>query len=314
MRTAGDWRAIEPRDDAPHEHGGEQGWSERISFNFFDAEGFGGIASMEFRPGERTADSALSLFLPEGAFATSLSKATDVKRAEMHVGRMRFETEQAGERWTLHCKDVALVFPTAEAAALKHQERHGAAAQIEVTLRFDAMGPLNGAATRTTEINDQGFTSVVSSGAFEQPGRYSGSLRVGNRRVEFSGRGFRERTWGVQPWTADAQPEVSWWSVAFDDDTAVSVWRRWVSGNQLGHAAVYRDGKTRTPKWERREDVLEGKGFVYVMDGEGDERIEIHAREVARIEPRAGEPPFVRAMVRFRRGPDEALGLLEYLT
>jgi len=66
---------IEPRDERPHEHGGRAGWSERLSFNFFDAtSGFGGIARVDHRPVEKRADGTISVFMPEGAIATVFAK------------------------------------------------------------------------------------------------------------------------------------------------------------------------------------------------------------------------------------------------
>ena len=88
---------IEPRDERPHEHGGRAGWSERLSFNFFDAtSGFGGIARVDHRPVEKRADGTISVFMPEGAIATVFAKEPIADAGGSSVARIHLDPYQEG--------------------------------------------------------------------------------------------------------------------------------------------------------------------------------------------------------------------------
>src|SRR5438094_534265 len=105
---------IEARDERLHEHGDQQGWSERLSFNFFDPKtGFGGIARVDVRTREKRADGTLSVFLPGGALATVFAKSTTGPASGVSVDRIHLDAEEPLSRWRIRCKDVALVFPNA---------------------------------------------------------------------------------------------------------------------------------------------------------------------------------------------------------
>ena len=281
-------RAIEARDESPHEHGGETGWIERYVFDFFDdARKLGGIVAMDFLPGERRAQSTVSLFLPEGAFATAIAREPNAKRADLKIGRLSIGLQEPLARWTLSCKDVALLFPNARAAALPAggQERHGAAAQIAIDLSFTALAPPAGSASRKSTMDANRFMTIVSSGWFAQPGSYNGTVRVGNRSFEVHARGFRERTWGL--------PEPAWTRarIVLADDMAVSI------GNNDGETTVFRSGETQTLPARASAD-----GAALEVDGIG----------VIDVEPlvtMAGDPQI--SMARFTAQDVAALGYLQ---
>lgn len=269
-------RAISEADDAAHEHGGGQDWTERIAFNFFDpGSETGGVVSLEYRPGERRGVGEVDLFLPGGVVATSLARDANTKRSDLRVGRLAFECAQQMKRWTIRCADTALVMPGAG-------ERRGVAAPIEIDLAFDAWTPAAGWGARRTEVNDLRFASIVSAGSFEQAGAYAGTVRTGTHTYEFNGHGFRERVWGRREYN----PETYWQCAAFGEDLCVSAGRVCTGGNESKRDWVARAGNPPVG-----EDVALDVDVVTTIPDRG-----------AKIE---------RSMARFRSGARETLGLLE---
>lgn len=296
-------RAIEARDDAPHEHGGERGWSERLSMNFFDASsGLGGIAAMEFWPGDRRAEASVSIFLPEGAFALALARADNAKRAGLSVGRLAFELVEPLETMKVRCKDVALVFPTVGSARVPQAgERHGAAAQIDLDLVFGPSAAPTGFGARRTDMSDQHFLSVVSSGVLVQPGHITGSLRVGNRTEAFDGYGFRDRVWGARDDSASVARVVS-----FGPELALSAVTVQLGDTMFEDAAVFRDGALHAAAV-----TVGAKPEDFVLTDDTGERFPVAGEILGTIPVGAEGPRRARSMVRFRCGTREALGLIE---
>jgi hypothetical protein len=126
-------------------------------------------------------------------------------------------------RWGVRCKDLALVFARAEDSALSTTERSGAAAQIEVDLKFTATGDAKGEAVRRT-LNENGFTRVFSSGLFQQGGTCEGTARVGKHQLSLKGAAVRARAWGVP----EAQSYE--WRIVSGDRAGLREFR---SGNDL---------------------------------------------------------------------------------
>jgi len=291
--TAPEWRGIEPRDESPHEHGGEHEWIERVGFNFFDAaSGLGGIASMEYRPGERRALAELDVFLPEGPIAVAMAKANEVRRAELSVGRMRFELEEALTRWRIRSNDVALVFPRGD-------DRRGVASPVELDLKFEASCEPAGEGGRRTDIDKQRFMSIVSFGSLEQPGRMTGTLKVGTRELSVDATGVRERVWGVLG-------DEAWYAVAFGTDLAISSRRTSIGGTPLVRDVVFRDA----PQPLDGLEVTRSDGRVEMVAGDGPEAPRIAGEIVATVPPASTDATVRRAMVRYRWGERSALGLM----
>ena len=181
---------ITQADDRPHEHGGERGWQERLTFDLHDpVNNYFVAVVMTHMPGDRKADASVELKLPGGETAQSLHRAQNPKRAEHTVGRLAIDIEDPLKRLRLSCKDTALVLPGGE--------QRGVAAPLDLALEIEALGDADGTTDRKTEINDQRFMSVVSRGRFTQSIRASGTLKLGTNEIAFNAVGTRTRAWGI---------------------------------------------------------------------------------------------------------------------
>jgi len=307
---------IEPRDERPHEHGGRAGWSERLSFAFFDpSSGFGGIARVDHRPVEKRADGTVSIFMPEGAIATVFAKEQIADAGGSSVARIHLDPYEALTKWRLRCKDIALVFPNATASGLpKTGERHGAASPIDLELTFDTWMPPAGSVERETSVNDLNYVRTTSTGHFEQAGRYHGKIRVGGRQTSFEGTGVRDRTWG--PVDQTAHHSSQWFAVGFGPTLAFGARAMSFGIKGLQSGWVLREGEVRALSACHVESEYEGRAFrearLKLVDNAGDS-YELTAESLYALPMREGKARIHQAMTRFRIGEREAVGLAEYV-
>jgi len=307
---------IEARDERPHEHGGRAGWSERLSFNFFDpSSGFGGIARVDHRPVEKKADGTISVFMPEGAIATVFAKESIADAGGSSVARIHLDPHEALTKWRIRCKDIALVFPNASATGLpKTGERHGAAAQIDLELTFETWMPPSGSVERDTSVDALKYVTVTSAGHFEQAGRYHGKIRVGGRQASFEGAGVRDKTWG--PVDQTMQHSSAWFAVGFGPNLAFGARAMSIGVKGLHSGWVLRDGEVRALKSCRVETDYEGRAVrtarINLVDS-ADDTYEISAESLYALPMREGKARITQVMTRYRYGEREALGLAEYV-
>lgn len=299
------------RDDGHHEHGSTPGWSERLTFTFFDeAAGFGGIARLVFRPLERAADGTINLFVPNQAVATVLAKGAWEGAGRTQVGRIRFERHDAMGTWHIGCKDVALVFPKVGPRGLpKSGRRTGAASPVEMDLSFEPWSEPAGHVERSKHIDEMGFVQVTSAGRFEQPGRMSGRIRVAALQGSIDGTAVRARAWGLGP------SPSRWITVAFDQGLSLGV--RWVSfGDRREQAGwVARAGEVRAVRGFHLETDYEGRALAALRLALTDETGERHAvtgETVATMPVTDGTQRARQAMMAFECEGKRAQGLIEY--
>lgn len=305
--------AVEARDDGPHEHGDEPGWTERLSFAFFDASsGFGGSARIELRPADRRAEGAVHVFIPGGALATALSRGDLAEHAGAAVGRLAFDRLEALGRWRIRCSDTALVLATTPAGLPPPGERRGSASQLQIELDFDPWMLPSGAVSRDVGVNDLRFVRVASRGHFEQAGAFSGRVRVGGTGAQVEGAGARARTWGRRDETA-SHP-TTWFLAPFGPDLAMGARGVSLAERQLASGWVCRDGQVRAVKALRVEEERAGRAIVRarvdVSDDAGD-RYGLDAEAIAAAPLREGGARVTVSLVRYRLGARETLGLIE---
>ena len=270
-------RDLVSRDDERHENSGESDWSEWVSFAFAGAD-FGAVIQAEFF-GDGRAQGSVVVFLPGGNVAASASRARLTGVGGTVVGRLQMYQDEPMKRWQIKCKDLALVLPTGSAVG----ERGGAAVQLDLDLVFQTTAAVAGWAGRRSDVSDDGFVSVVSAGRFEQPGVVTGKLRAGGWATTVEANGFRERGWGVR-----TEPD-EWLAVSFGPDLAIATSSARVSGQEVGGARVWRDGKAS-------------------MIQESDD-LAVTTEDIAVFPPAPGDPPVVRALTRAKTGARAATGI-----
>lgn len=307
---------VEARDDTHHEHGNEPGWTERVQFAFFDTmSGFGGIARAEYLPRERTADATLTLFVPGGAVATVLAKDKDREPRSHSVGRLTLEPVEPLAKWSVRCKDIALVFPGASVTGLpKVGERHGAGGQVDLDLDVELWCPPQGSVERTTDVDEMGFVRVVSGGHFEQPGRFAGRLRIGNRQTAIDGAGVRVRSWGARSTTSTHASR--WFAASFSPSFAFSARGVTLGDKTMQSGWVLTGEGVRAITGVRAEVDYEGRAPAAVrmqITDDAGARHDVEGEAIVALPVREGRARIFQTMMRYRCDGREALGLAELI-
>jgi len=168
-----------------------------------------------------------------------------------------------------------------------------------------------------------GEQKKVASSAFdghiEQPGLFTGSLRIGEpqgREFHFSGIGERDRSWGVRDW--HEIDSWTWMSFQLNKEFAINAWEIQTGKGSACEGFVYSNGnvdKLQSIKY----DISETNGLIHIRAGDSDYTFNA---EVIHVTPfdmysksRENKTQIVRNLCRFRfKGNNQsAYGFVELL-
>jgi hypothetical protein len=293
-------RAIDERDDRPHEHGGEDGWRESVTYVASDPSVLI-VVRASWDPQARTATGDLLIRLEDGIILRAAFKEDGIQTRETSIGPLRFDCAERLQGWSVACETVALVTTPetvlvgSSSTGTEASPAMGQAKRCTVELEFSAAGEADGVATRRRVITEQRFASIVSSGQFDQPVRAVGEIRVGERRLKADMQGLRTRTWGV----LEPDPKDARLLVAFEDGHAV-----WHESLVLSDATIR---TTRSSAEGSFPDQLRVSG------SDKPERLILGglAADVLAVLPPEADEPRMRLAVRAILGDKEALGYAE---
>lgn len=199
-------------DDRRHSFGDHQRWRERFSFEFAGDAGVGSSLRMELRPAEQRAwfwvhvvevgcglisVCDFDLALPRG---TSLSVRGDGLWSDL-ICETPFEHWSMGlEAFGVRLDDPADAF----------RGEFGERVAVGFDLEWEATSPPVSHSLEGEDIS-------------EQPGVVFGEILLGADSIDFSGRGHRSHSWGVEPVLAAGAHRAS---VQIGDDVAVVIEQR----------------------------------------------------------------------------------------
>jgi hypothetical protein len=90
---------LEPQDEYLHANTGEPNFNESMYFNFFDAgRRLGGFLRIGNRPNERTAETTVCLFQPDGRVVFNFKRPEIADNSRFEAGGVRFQVEAPFER------------------------------------------------------------------------------------------------------------------------------------------------------------------------------------------------------------------------
>jgi len=291
--------AVSERDDAFHEHGGTPGWREELTFDFADpAAELGLIVRLTFDPGRHQADAVINVAFADGGFATVLARAKVERHATTTVDRIALSCAGPARSWRLACKDTALVLP----ARGPNAERRGVGVPIEMDVVFDAWVDPVGGLRRTKNVDAIGFVQVTSEGRFEQVGRASGSLRIGEHGSTIDAGGSRMRRWGPNL-GADA-----FLRVVFGPALSLVLRAPTLDDPATGWLARGHDVVPVTAVLETTRDGSSVRWLSIAATDPGGERIEVEGAVLAAHPLRDGAARTRQALIRWRRNDRQAWG------
>ena len=250
--------AADPTDELFHPVGDDPAWSESYYFNFVDPDsGVGAFTRMGFRPNDGWADALHAVYLPEGRVVFTYGRRTDLTPEVVDtlgpidpaVGNLTLRRGEAFRRWDIVYigEGQDMVDPTVMLAASKDRPAGwNHPAHLDMDVAFET----------TSEPH---YAVGGAQGHFEQTGRVSGTITVGDERWDVAGFGVRDKSWGPRTWQAPsgkaakaAGPAaveqgcfLNWFSMNFGADLALGgACGRTADDTFRGKGWIQRDGQT----------------------------------------------------------------------
>ena len=217
---------IDPTDEARHEAGEERFWNESWYLDFHDDAGtLGGYVRLGLCPG-LGATWHWACVVGEGRpLVTAIDHAVPLPPMPS------IDLAHGGLSATHHCTDALQRFEVSvETSAVALDDPadtyHGLVGK-PVPLALDLVWETDGPGGYRFQQLDR----------YEIPCRVSGTIRVGDERIAFTGHGQRDHSWGERHWWSGAR---SWNAGRLDDGTRFhSVAPRTLDGQDLPWAAGY---------------------------------------------------------------------------
>jgi hypothetical protein len=241
--------ALGPCDDALHVAGKDANWNESRYFDFFDAgQDLAGWMRVGQRINEGHAELSICLHLPDGKAAFGFSKVPIAAMSDS-AGGLSFEVVRPFE----HCRAsfegslslLANPHELLEAGKALRNSPH-----VPVSLNFDLYGRGLGSVLGADQADVAAiFLPGQALGHYQHLVRCSGSLQVGGRLFQVSGRGTRDQSWGPRNW--HSKRWFRWLCGAIDDDSGFMLTR------SLGHGASRVGGFMREGSIYHRIDSIE---------------------------------------------------------
>lgn len=241
---------------------GENAWSESYYFNFVDPDSKVAIFTrMGFRPGDGWADALHVVYLGGDRVAFTygrrdIEQDLSLYNGDLKVGHLELVCESPFEHWQLlydgpaqDIEDAAILLERSK----QRPEGWYKPAHLNMHLDFEALFPPH-------------FAAEGEHGHFEQTGKVTGQINIGDETIQVSGYGVRDKSWGPRDWGGSATSEeksdakktegpapfVNWFSMNFGKELAMggSCFRHG-NGEIRGSGWIQTDGET-----EDLEDVL----------------------------------------------------------
>jgi hypothetical protein len=230
---------LTPQDEYTHAVGAEPNFNESMYFNFFDpARRLGGFLRIGNRPNEGYAEMTATVFLPDGRVLFDFQRPKIAGNAAFDAGGAHFAVVAPTERLQTSYRGspVALREPR-EMTDPRRAFTSNPHVSVSVDLLHTAVGPLYGSAHDEAEA-EASHEDQFAKAHYEQHMRVVGSVEIEGDRVEVSGHGLRDHSWGPRYWQAIEGYE--WLTMNFGDDLGamVSVIRRPGKSPRVGGVVV----------------------------------------------------------------------------
>ena len=238
---------MHPVGDAAH-------WSESYYFNFYDPETqVGMFTRMGWRPGSGWADALHVLYLPGSRVLFTYGRreiAGELRQydGDLSVGKLSLKCVTPHERWLIDYSGEAQDIADGEILLQRSKQRPEGwftPAYLDMSLEFEC-------------LSSPHFLMNDVAGHFEQSGKVSGTVKLGDEQWAVEGLGVRDKSWGPRDWSmgqstggaakdgagASAHPHVHWFSMNFGPELALG-----------GSALRQEDGSWKTVgSWLLRQD------------------------------------------------------------
>jgi hypothetical protein len=274
---------LKPEDDGLHPLGPESNFNESMYFNFFDPKkSIGGFVRLGNRANEGQAEMTVCLYLPDERVLFAFKRAKIDHNDAFDAGGLRFEVLEPTER--LRTTYEGGVIELANPKALSDPSkafRESPRRTISLDLLHEAVGPMYGQSHDEKE-GQRDADKQFAKAHYEQHMRVTGTLDLGDEKIEIEGYGLRDHSWGPRYWQAIERYE--WLTMNFGPDLGLMVSRIEVEGSQPreGGVLVRGDEILNIAKVEieakYEENGLYHRSLVAKIETKDGERHEIHGQ------------------------------------
>jgi len=252
---------MNPQDERMHPVGDAPAWSESYYFNFVDPESrIAMFTRMGFRPGDGWADGLHVVYLGGDRVAFTYGRRDigpdlTVYNGDLSAGALKIECLDPFKHWRIGYDGPA---QDIKDAAILLERRKSRPTDWFVPEQLSMAVDFHG-------ISEPHYAAGGERGHFEQTGRVSGEIRLGDKTFNVNGYGVRDKSWGPRDWGAGSSgpsqqraiptgpaPFVNWFSMNFGPDLALGgACVRAADGQMRGSGWFNADGRN-----EELDDVL----------------------------------------------------------
>ncbi|MCJ7745873.1 MAG: hypothetical protein MUP40_06250 [Actinobacteria bacterium] len=315
-----------------HPAKGDFDYNESYYFNFIEGSGIGGYTRIGFLPNQE-ADTGVMMLFAGGSRLLATHQGGRVSAGDegLSIGLIEYGRLIPLSRWRLSFKGRMIdlpdsrMLPGVDPDKLDYED-------VEVDLTFEGLAPpfnfknADPAAvaemlvSARTRFSDMRKVSRVSTEHYEQAGRCSGAIKIGDREIPFAGSGHRDHSWGVRDWSA---PRLwTWLTCQFGDELAFNLSRVAIDSVDIFNGFLVRGGRNYPVRraelsTEFEENGRTQKKMRFTMEDSGGFTIDVtgDVRTVIPLDLRSrGHSTLVNeALAEYRWGEKVAYGIAEYL-
>jgi len=308
-------------------------WNESFYFNFNDPKrGIGGWTRIGILPNQDSDMGAMMLYAGGSRILATLQTGRSVDEgSKLSLGDLYYHRLEPLSKWRLVFEgdmmdiDNARKLPELKPENLPSQK-------VEVNLNFEGIAPcfnFRNADARAlaemlvnagTRLKDLRQLSKVSSEHYEQVGRISGSIKIGNRDISFQGGGHRDHSWGIRDWSA---PRLwTWLTCQFGDELAFNLSRVAIASVDVFNGFITRDGnnypiRRAALETEFEDDGITQKRLRFKMEDTGGGAVEVTGEALIviplHLESEGHRTLVNEALTEYRLEGRTGLGISEYL-
>lgn len=291
---------LKPDVESLHTPAEDYHWNESYYFNFTDPKRvIGGWTRIGILPNQESDMGAMMLYAGGSRIlATFQGGKAACEDENVGMGALAYRRTEPLNKWRLTFEgsmadvDDSRRLPELNLENLRLQE-------VEVDLVFEGTAPcfdFKDADPRAmgkmlvdagTRLKDLRKVSKVSSEHYEQVGQVTGTIRIGNREINFLGSGHRDHSWGPRDWAA---PRLwTWLTCQFSGELAFNLSRVAIASVDILNGFVCRDGRNYPLRrvnleTEFEEDGITQRRLAFRMEDTGGKVIDVEG-EVLTIIP-----------------------------
>ena len=316
------------QDEFPHPVGDDPAWSESYYFNFVDPDTkLAMFTRMGFRANDGWADGLHVVYLGGDRLAFTYGRRNiEADDQDLTVGGLTLQRGEPFKTWRIEydgpAQDIAdgsiLITPSKE-----RPEGWFTPAMLRMSLDFETLIEPHYAQT-----------GADAHGHFEQTGKVTGTITLGEERWEVSGYGVRDKSWGPRSWrpassgtdtgrdrAAGPRPFVNWFSMTFGDTAAIGCSCFDAGDGMRGEGWILKDGRVMDLNDIRVESTYTPNSILHDtlrLSGKAADGTDIlvHGKVLTicptKIPARGGATFVNEGLAEFSMGELEGTGIAEY--